>query len=195
MTNKTDSLVARLNEHMGRTVFSTEIGKCGFEESSLPFYPDAKMLKATTFTTRPVITRKFIFNENDIITLDGTEDSIEEVNAVFAPVINDETVVAYLKFFFDSVAVPGGRLALIENVDDLKLTQDASDELKSALQKLIAAPVITKDGNAFFVKTFVLFDTTLYHAEMTVLAKGEVEMTDQETAYENLPVERKVYLR
>ena len=100
-----------------------------------------------------------------------------------------------MKFFFDSVAVPTGRLAMIETLEDLKLLDDASDELKSALTKLIAAPVITKDGNAYFVKTFVLYDTTLYHAEMTVTAKGEVEMTEQETAYENLPVEKKIILR
>ena len=167
MTDNTAELIERLNDHMERTVFRE--GKCGFTTVDLPFYKNAKMVVAKTFTTRPIVTRKFI--------------------------VGDETVVAYLKFFFDSVAVPTGRLAMIETLEDLKLLDDASDELKSALTKLIAAPVITKDGNAYFVKTFVLYDTTLYHAEMTVTAKGEVEMTEQETAYENLPVEKKIILR
>lgn len=193
MTDNTAELIERLNDHMERTVFRE--GKCGFTTVDLPFYKNAKMVVAKTFTTRPIVTRKFIVGDDAIVTLDGTEDAIEEVNAVYPPVISDETVVAYLKFFFDSVAVPTGRLAMIETLEDLKLLDDVSDELKSALTKLIAAPVITKDGNAYFVKTFVLYDTTLYHAEMTVTAKGEVEMTEQETAYENLPVEKKIILR
>ena len=193
MNDSSADLIARLNAHMNRTVFKE--GKCGFEKIELPFYRDAVLVVAKTFSTVPVVTRRFVMNDETVVTLDGTEDAVEEANEAFSANITDATVAEYLAFFFGNFSSPGGRLALVRTTDDLKLLEDADEELKTALTKLITPPVVNKDGNAFFVKTFVLFNTTLYHAEMTVLSNGQVEMTEQETAYENLPVEQKMILR
>jgi len=186
-------LIERLNAHMGRTVFTP--GKSTFSEEKLPFYHGVTLISATTLTTVPMITRRFVGDAENLVTLDGTEECMEEVNTRFPPVLNDENVLAYLDFYLSAVRTEQGYFRFIRSTQDLNLNVEEGNELISVMDKLIAPPAVTKDGNAYFIKGFVLLNTTLYHTELTVLADGDIEMTDARPAYENLPVPVREMLR
>ena len=186
-------LMACLNEHMGRPVFIE--GKCSLSEETLPFYAGVSVISATTLTTIPMITRRFVGDGRNFVTLDGTEDCMEEINERYKLVLNEETVVDYLAFYLSAVKTQNGYFRLIKTAEDLEMDVEENDELLDVMKKLITLPTVTKEGNAFFVKGFILLENTMYHAEMTVLADGNVELTDARVAYEDLPVEVVLPLR
>ena len=62
------------------------------------------------------------------------------------------------------------------------------------LKKIITAPVVDKTEDGFTVSGFVLLDDTLFKADIGIDNDGAVSIDDEETVYEDLPVQ-KIMLR
>lgn len=179
-------LVKRINAAIGRNFFKPE--KFGLSREKLPFYQDAELVRATSFSARPNVTKSYVCTQSDVFALDGSKEAIEEVNAKETLDLNDGTIIPYVTFFLNSLATPDGKFKLINTVSDIPFETAIDAETVRNLSILIKKPVFEKKGEGFSIEASILYAATLYQATISVSKDGNVDINDEQPVYSDLPI-------
>ena len=163
-------------------------GRYDLKRFDLPFYKNACDVWIKCFTTRPVITKEYICDDERVFETDGEEETLAEINKALSLTLNAENVAAYTAFYFQKVAVDDSFARLVFKADDIFNDQFGA-ELRENLTTLISAPEIRKTQEGFIVSGFVLLEDTLFKADIAVSSSGTVTIRNEEIVYEALPTQ------
>lgn len=197
MTDKlTDTEKKRLADLIaaktGRVPFKT--GMAGITAVSLPFYKNARKVDVKCFTTRPIITKEYVYDGENVFEIDGEEETLREMNAAFSLTLTAENAAAYLAFYFDAVAEDDDFARLVSDAGDF-VTASFDAELTESLKKLVTPPEIAEQSaGGFTAKAFLLYGDTLFYRTLFLSQNGEVRLEREKTVYVSLPI-RRVMLR
>ncbi len=176
----------------GRVPFKA--GMVGIKAAPLPFYKNARKVDVKCFTTRPIITKEYVCDDETVFEIDGEEDTLREMNDAFSLSLGADNIAAYLAFYFDAVAAVNDDFAhLVSSADDF-VTASFDAELAQSLKKLVAPPEIAEQGDGFTAKVFLLYDNVLFYDTLFIARNGEVRLENESVAYDSLPI-RRVMLR
>ncbi|GEM_PF-2111249 len=176
----------------GRVPFKA--GMAGIKAAPLPFYKNARKVDVKCFTTRPIITKEYVCDDETVFEIDGEEETLREMNAAFSLTLGADNIAAYLAFYFDAVAAVNDDFAhLVSSADDF-VTASFDTELAQSLKKLVVPPEIAEQGDGFTAKVFLLYDNVLFYDTLFIARNGEVRLENESVAYDSLPI-RRVMLR
>ena len=176
----------------GRVPF--QAGMAGIKAAPLPFYKNARKVDVKCFTTRPIITKEYVCDDETVFEIDGEEETLREMNAAFSLTLGADNIAAYLAFYFDAVAAVNDDFAhLVSSADDF-VTTSFDTELAQSLKKLVVPPEIAEQGDGFTAKVFLLYDNVLFYDTLFIARNGKVRFENESVAYDSLPI-RRVMLR
>ncbi len=138
--------------------------------SNLPFYDNFVLYRLTNFMTMPIFSMDFLSDGEKFYHLDGSADTIMDINKSGNLRLNEDNVVDYLNFYYSSVNDEEGDIYLIENPDDLPFM----DSLDRYQQKNIKSHhkdiYVSRDENG---KDFIV-DTTMFNTGGLMQARIKV---------------------
>lgn len=186
-----DTEKEKLAERIARSVEYAPFrkGRYDLKRFDLPFYKNAGDVLIKCFTTRPVITKEYICDDEHVFETDGEAETLDEINKALSLTLNAENVAAYTSFYFRKVAIDDSFAQLVFKADDIFNDQFGA-ELRDNLNSLISAPEIRKTKEGFIVSGFVLLEDTLFKADIAVSSSGSVNVQNEEIVYEALPTQR-----
>ena len=182
-----ERLVERIIQAVGRVPFRA--GRFDMKRYALPFYKNAYDVYVKCFTTRPVITKEYVCDDEHVFETDGEEETLIKINRALSLELDSENVAAYAAFYFKQVAVNDSFAVLALTPDDI-IGEDFDEELRETLKNLISAPRVRKTESGFIVSGFILLEDTLFKADLKIEKKGAVSIDNEKIIYENLPVQR-----
>lgn len=161
-------------------------------ERSLDFYPGFKFYDMADHSNNPPLRRFLLVKKDNVIVLDFTNTPIYEMNKSAPIYLNEDTVVEYVRFFFNFVRGRHGRFLIVESVDDIAWTEEPPSNAKKSISKLIM-PIsrITKDiddGN-YHLHAQMIFRDSLFAADIIVQKDGMVQLTNEQLMIEDMPVQ------
>lgn len=180
----------QLIEKISRTFNTTayESGRFSIKREELPFYKNAFLARITNFAASPAIVKTYIFSGNDVLLTDGSFESVEQLNEKAGLHLSESTAAAYVSFFFSRVYSDEGNFFLITKFEDIPNHQNFDECLAENLKELIEPPAVRKEDDGYVIRGYVLHKTTLFETSVIVSHNGEIDIDDDETVYENLPV-------
>jgi len=164
---------------------------------SVCFYSNCKILKATSLTSIPPYTDRFLMKRDSsdwwLVRLAEIEwkEQIFEFNSKAGVVINSDTVIKYLKFALDLLFIKtkdaNGTLRLIDGKYDVKITRNAPEKEKEVYE--IVRPARVKQvGKVFECDAIVFHDHKIYNHIITVDKNGVFDIKDEKLLAENMPI-------
>ena len=162
-------------------------GKFDLKKHPLPFYKNAYNVSVKCFSTRPIITKKYVCDDIRVFETDGESETIEAINEAFSLNLNLQNVSFYVAFYFQNVLIDGSFLRLVFKAKDI-IGDDFEPSLKKELKKTVNEPVLCQTAEGFMVSGFVLSNDTLFRAEIFVTKKGGISIKRKETIAKNLPI-------
>ena len=111
--NQQDKIIPLLNVTKSFEIFDKD--KTFIQARELLFFKHFDLLIAQTFSTIPPVKFHFLWNrENDeIIAMDGTRDSVFDNLHKLGLILNESTIVPYVKFVLDGILMKSSsRIAL-----------------------------------------------------------------------------------
>lgn len=163
-------------------------GRFDLKRFELPFYENAFDIHIKCFTTRPIITKEYVCDDEHVFETDGEAETLIEINKALSLKLTTKNVAAYAAFYFRKVVIDDGFARFVFKAEDI-LEDNFDDELCENLKKLIAAPQSRETTDGFIVSGFVLLDDTLFKADLKIRKNGELSIENEEIVYENLPVQ------
>ncbi|MBO4520039.1 MAG: hypothetical protein J5787_02415 [Alphaproteobacteria bacterium] len=182
-----NKLAERIAQSVKRAPFRA--GRFSLERIPLPFYKDAYAVHIKCFTTRPMITKKYICDDERVFETDGEKETLLKINKALSLKLDSENVVAYTAFYFRKVAIDDHFATLALTPDDI-IDDNFNEELQETLETLVTAPQVRETEDGFIVSGFVLLEDTLFKADLKVEKNGSVSIDKEEIVYENLPINR-----
>jgi hypothetical protein len=158
---------------------------------SLEFYPGYKFYDMADQTNTPPLRRFVLIKKDNINVLDFTNAPIYDLNKAAPIYLNEDTVVDYVRFFFNFVRGRHGRFLIVESVDDIAWKEEPPPAARKSIGKLIM-PVaqISKDvdDGAYHLHAQMMFRDSLFAADITVQKDGMVELSNEQLMIEDMPV-------
>jgi tetratricopeptide (TPR) repeat protein len=153
------------------------------QEYILPFYKTARLLKVTQTTTQTPVYHYFIGNDKEMEAFSWTNEFIYKLGESEL-VLNDETSIPYIKFFFDSVMGRHGRFFVLNGPADIPWTERAV--LDGELEKSIIRTVDKihqlpqRDADFIIFEAYIIFTDSLFKAEIHINSQnGIVAISDE----------------
>ena len=170
--NQYDTLIPLLNARKSFAIFDRD--KTYLQTEELPFFTHYDLLAARTFSSIPSIEFHFLWNKsnNDILALDGTRDAIFDNLDKLGIVLNEKTIVPYLKFVLDCVYTEKGSLRLTENVDEIQFSESPNQDDWAFLGKTLRPASLTKNGDKFEIDCILIYGTEVYQTNIELQENG-----------------------
>lgn len=182
-----NKLAQRIASSVERAPFLN--GRFDLTRKKLPFYKNAYDVRIKCFTTRPVITKKYVCDDFSVFETDGEAETLSEINQAFSLTLNLKNVAAYTAFYFENVQIEDSFLRLVFKADDI-IEDDFEYALQKKLKTTIKAPASCETSEGFAVSGCVLAGSTLFDVIINVSKNGEVSVNQKNPLIENLPVWR-----
>ena len=182
-----NELAERIARSVERVPFRA--GRFDLKRIPLPFYKNAYDVHIKCFTTRPVITKKYICDDEHVFETDGEEETLIKINKALSLTLNLKNAAKYAAFYFQKVAIDDSFAKLALTPDDI-IDEDFDEELQETLKSLVTTPQVREIEDGFIVSGFVLLEDTLFKADLKIEKNGIVSIDNEEIIYENLPVQR-----
>ncbi len=156
----------------------------------LPYYPGYSFYDIADHATLPA-RRRFVLRKGDqIIPLDFTNGPIYALNESVPLLLDDTTLLDYVRFFFSFVRGRHGRFILCESVDDIAWRDEPPPSARKAIGKMLDPLTLVRrdeDGTAH-LSAEMMFRDTLFHAEIAVTPQGMVKLSNEKLLVEDMPV-------
>lgn len=181
-------IIPLINPILEGTEFSSD--KTTILEKKLPFYKDYSVLDISNHADIP-ITRRFVLKfKETYIALDFTNTPIYNLNAKGVLILNAETVIPYVRFFFEFVRGKKGHFQIIDSLDDILWLEEPSAKLRRSLAPNILPMIIShlKEDGTFVVEGTMIFKDCLIQAKIEIDQKGFITMKDQKIIESNLAI-------
>lgn len=163
---------------------------------NLSFYQGWYVAELSDHDQSPPVLRIVVCNDKgDVVPLNWSNAPIYKLNKLAPLVLNDNTLLDYVRFFFTFVRGKHGRFLIVDNVDDIDWREEPAPAGRKALSKMIA-PLTLKsrdiDGTSTFTSS-IIFKDSLFASEIVVKPDGHIEMKNEELLVEDIPVADDVF--
>lgn len=154
---------------------ATSEAKC----ARLSFYRNLLLYRLTNYASLPSFSFNYIGDGITFLHLDGTMSAIETANQSGNLILDQTTVIDYIRFFFDNVTGPDGDVYVIDNPHDHPALEALDVDQLDNIMIHHEPPEIADDGmGGFVVRVSLFYLGILVRGTITVDAAGAVEVTD-----------------
>ncbi len=156
----------------------------------MAFYPGYRFLDIADHSISPPMQRFVIYNPEDVVVLDWSNEPIYELNNKLPIQITDENIGDYVRFFFTYVRGRHGRFMVTENVDDINWKEEPPPAARKAISKMLAPIEIKEksDTGIYRLEARVMFKDSLFKTDIYVKPDGAISLTEEELLIEDMPV-------
>ena len=186
--NQAASFLDEVNPHLDPMPFSPQ--STSVKSYDLDFYDDYALVQLTDYDAIPNVRKYVLYKPGDIIPITWTNEPIYALNKKAPVIINEETVIDYVKFFFHYVRGRHGRFIVVEHVDDIQWKETPPANARKALSEIIAPVKILSKGDdfSFTLSANMVFKDSLFKTEIFVTAEGKFTLSNEDILVEGMPV-------
>lgn len=172
--DKTIDMIGRVKSAAEALLFTpvTSEAKC----SRLSFFKSFLLYRLTNFSSLPTFSMDFLSDGDSFHYMDGADTAIRHLAAAGELVLTEDTIIAYLNFYYCYVRLPEGDIVLLKNAGEAP-TIDLYDEDRRENFDIIPEGVqIEKEGEngPFHILTPALYDGSPMEVLITVSPDGQV---------------------
>lgn len=181
-------VMAEVNPHLEPVPFSLHDTTVRMQR--LPFYRDYVFYELTDLSAIPGARKYALCKQGDVNVINWTNEVIYETNEKAPIVLDAQTVVDYVKFFFNYVRGRHGRFLVIESIDDIRWQVEPPLQGRKVMQEMLSPVTLTEQGQdgAFTLDAFMVFKDSLFKTKVHVQKDGLVSMSEEELKIEGMPV-------
>jgi len=181
-------MLAEINPHLDPVPLAPEATTLRVQK--LPFYRDHALLELTDLSAVPGARKYVLYKPGDVNVINWTNQAIYETNEKFPMLLDENTVVEYVKFFFNYVRGRHGRFLVIETIDDVRWQVEPPAQGRKVMQEMLEPVLLASidpDGT-FNLDAFMVFKDSLFKTKVHVRKGGIVSMSSEELKIEGIPV-------
>lgn len=170
--SKYAELIPLINSLSSYNLFTEE--KTCLQSSLLPFFRKHRLLSARTFSTIPPVTMHYLWNEenHDIIKMEGTRDSVFDNLGKLGLILDEGTIVPYVKFVLDGIWTDKGNIRLVEDMDEIDFSHSPSKEDLKLLETTIRPATVSRSEEEYLIDAIVIYGTEIYHSIIALRQDG-----------------------
>lgn len=186
--NDKDQIIKQVNPLLDFAPFQYE--KTRALRQDLPFYPDYAYIELTDNQQKPARQIGFIQKDDTVVLLDWSNKPLYALNETVPIVLNRDTILYYVRFFFNVVRGQEGRFFIVDSAEHVPWQDDPSPSARRAIGKMIDPLSLIKiDENGDFIcEASIVFKQSLFESKIIVSKTGDVRMSDQDLVIEDIPV-------
>lgn len=187
-SEKSMRVLGEINPQLEPIPFSPESTTIRLQK--LPFYRDYSLLELTDFSTVPGARKYALYKPGDVNVINWTNQAIYETNEKTPILLNEDTVVSYVKFFFNYVRGRHGRFLIIETIDDVRWQIEPPVQGRKVMQEMLSPVTLESqdpDGT-FNLDAFMVFKDSLFKTKIHVKPDGLVSMSKEDLKIEGMPI-------
>ncbi|MCB9965325.1 MAG: hypothetical protein H6855_04500 [Rhodospirillales bacterium] len=136
---------------------------------TLPFYRNIKLYRLTNYATLPAFSLFYLGDDENYTYLDGGFEGIRFYNTEQNLILNKETVLPYLDFYFIFVAMDAGEIGILGARDQYHILEEFPSETEVKFDA---------ERNLFMIKIPLYFDGSLMIGSIEITSEGVVTITD-----------------
>jgi len=172
--DKTIEMIGRVKSAAEAMLFTptTSEAKC----TRLPFFSNFLLYRLTNFSSLPTFSMDFISNGENFYYMDGANTAIRQMVNEGELVLDAETILPYLNFYFCYVRLPEGEIILLKNAAEAPHIDLYDEERRESLDVIPDGVQIEQDptsGN-FLVLAPALYDSSPMEVLITISPDGQV---------------------
>lgn len=181
-------VLSEINPHLEPIPFSME--STTVRAHKLPFYKDYFFYELTDLSAVPGARKYAIYKPGDVNVINWTNQGIYETNEKAPIRLDENTVLDYVRFFFNYVRGRHGRFLIIEAIDDIKWQVEPPLQGRKVMQEMLEPlHVVSQDQDGTYnLEAFMVFKDSLFKTIIHVKKDGLVSMSDEELKIEGMPV-------
>lgn len=181
-------LLGEINPHLEPVPFAAE--STTVRTQKLPFYQGYLLCELTDLSAVPAARKYALHKSGDVSVLDWTNQAIYDMNERAPVILNESTVLPYVRFFFSFVRGRHGRFNIVESLDDIKWQVEPPLQGRKVMQDMLEPLRIAgkTESGAFVLEAFMIFKDSLFKTSIQVQKDGLVSMSDEELKIEGMPV-------
>lgn len=156
----------------------------------LSFYRSHALLELTDLSAIPGARKYVLYKPGDVNVLNWTNQIIYETNEKSPIVLDEDTVLDYVRFFFGYVRGRHGRFSVVETTDDVHWQIEPPVQGRKVMQEILEpVTLVSQDADGTFnLDAFMVFKDSLFKTKVHVKRDGLVSMSDEELKIEGMPV-------
>jgi hypothetical protein len=177
-----------VNPHLEPVPFSTS--ETTVRMQRLPFYKDYVFYELTDLSAVPAARKYAVCKPGDVNVINWTNQTIYETNEKAPVVLDEKSVVDYVKFFFNYVRGRHGRFLIIESIDDIRWQVEPPLQGRKVMQEMLEpVTLVGQDPEGTYnLEAFMVFKDSLFKTKVHVQPDGLVSMSEEELKIEGMPV-------
>lgn len=172
--DQTIDMIGRVKSAAEAMLFTpvTSEAKC----TRLPFFNSFLLYRLTNFSSLPTFSMDFISNGETFHYMDGADTAIRHMVESGELVLNAETILPYLNFYYCYVRLPEGEIILLKNAAEAPHIDLYDEERREDLDVVPEGVQIEQDPTTgdFLVLAPALYDSSPMEVLITVSADGQV---------------------
>ena len=185
-------LLGEINPHLAPVPFNPE--STTIRSQKLPFYKEYQFLELTDLSTVPGARKYVLYKASpknpDVNVINWTNQTVYDTNEKAPIILNEDTVVSYVKFFFGYVRGRHGRFLIIETIDDVRWQIEPPAQGRKVMQEMLSPVELESkepDGT-FNLAAFMVFKDSLFKTRIHVKPDGLVSMSEEDLKIEGMPI-------
>lgn len=144
---------------------------------SLPFYRSTKLYRLTNYATLPAFSLFYIGDGENYSYLSGDFDNMSFYNTPDNLILNEETVLPYLDFYFIFVRMDVGEINILGERDQYHILESFPEDTEVSYDEA---------KEVFVIRVPLYFDGTIMSGTIEIDKHGEVSITDTKMSVQTL---------
>lgn len=156
----------------------------------LLFYHGFQFIDISDHTMNPKRQHFVIYSQDVVHVIDYSNEPLYQLNANAPVVINDDTVLEYVRFFFTYVSGTHGRFLVVENVDDVSWKENPPPNARKAIGDMIKPLALKEklDDGTYILSSHMVFKDGLFKTDIVIKPDGLVSLANEELLIEDMPI-------
>jgi hypothetical protein len=192
-------LLAEVNPRLAPVSFDP--ASTTIRSQKLPFYKEHVLLELTDLSTVPGARKYAIYKPGakaglgreapaDVNIINWTNQTIYDTNEKAPIVLNEDTVINYVKFFFSYVRGRHGRFLIIETIDDVRWQIEPPAQGRKVMQEMLSPVELEgkESDGTYDLTAFMVFKDSLFRTKIHVKPDGLVSMSEEDLKIEGMPI-------
>lgn len=187
-SEKAAKILSEVNPHLDPVPFRPETTT--LRTQKLSFYRDYVLVELTDLSVVPGARKYALYKPGDVAVINWTNQPIYDTNEKSPIVLNERSVVDYVRFFFNYVRGRHGRFVIIETIDDIRWQVDPPLQGRKVMQEMLEpVTLVSQDADGTYnLDTFMIFKDSLFKTKVHVKQGGLVSMSSEELKIEGMPI-------
>lgn len=172
--DQTINMIGRVKSAAEAMLFTpmTSEAKC----SRLPFFKSFLLYRLTNFSSLPTFSMDFLSDGENYHYMDGADTALRHMAESGEFILNEDTVIPYLNFYYCYVRLPEGEIILLKNADEAPYIDLYDEDRRENFDIVPEGLEIQRDSESgnILVLAPALYDSAPMQVLITVSADGQV---------------------